>query len=170
MGLIDLPKNCSMKSLLQQYTAYNVWANTKFALLLKEMDSAVLDQEVISSFPSLRKTVNHIWDAELIWLSRMKNQVIAWPPTAQFKDPGIADFLNGSKAFDEFVRLEDDDFLKGSTTYKNSKGEEFTNPNSGIILHCMNHSTFHRGQLVTMLRTLGHTRIPSTDLIAFLRA
>ena len=158
-----------MKTLLHQYTSYNIWANTQFGILLKDLDLALLDKEVISSFPSLRKTVFHIWDAELIWLSRMKKQVVAWPPSAQYKDPSIDEFVNASKAFDEFVRLEDDDFLKGTTTYKNTKGIEFSNPNSGIIMHCMNHSTFHRGQLVTMLRTVGITKIPQTDLIAFLK-
>jgi uncharacterized damage-inducible protein DinB len=158
-----------MKTLLRQYTSYNLWANTQFGILMRDLDPALLDKELASSFPSLRKTVHHIWDAELSWLSRMKNQVVAWPPSAQFKDPAIDAFVNGSKAFDEFVGLEDEDFLKGITTYKNTKGKEFSNPNSGIIMHCMNHSTFHRGQLVTMLRMLGLDKIPATDLIAFLR-
>jgi uncharacterized damage-inducible protein DinB len=158
-----------MKNLLVQYTAYNIWANTQFGILLSDLDPALYDKEIISSFPSLRKTVHHIWDAELIWLSRMKNQVIVWPPSAQFANPAIDEFVNCSKAFDEFVRFQDDDFLKSTTTYKNTKGKEFTNLNSGIIMHCMNHSTSHRGQLVTMLRTIGITQIPATDLIGFLR-
>jgi uncharacterized damage-inducible protein DinB len=158
-----------MKTLLQQYTSYNLWANTHFGIVLKDLDPALLDKEVVSSFPSLRKTIHHIWDAELIWLSRMKNQVIAWPPSARYTDPAIEQFVDGSKAFDEFVRLQDEDFLEGSTSYRNTKGTEFSTPNSGIIMHCMNHSTFHRGQLVTILRNVGITKIPSTDLIAFLR-
>jgi uncharacterized damage-inducible protein DinB len=158
-----------MKPLLSQYTSYNVWANNLFANLLSQLEPALLDKEVISSFPSLRKTVYHIWDAELIWLARLKEQTIAWPPTAQLVNPGIRDFVNGSKAFDEFVRLQDEPFLASTLSYKNVKGEGFSNPNAGIIMHVMNHSTFHRGQLVTMLRTLGHAQIPSTDLIAFLR-
>jgi uncharacterized damage-inducible protein DinB len=38
-----------------------------------------------------------------------------------------------------------------------------------IIMHCMNHSTFHRGQIVTMLRTAGVTNLFSTDLITYYR-
>jgi uncharacterized damage-inducible protein DinB len=158
-----------MKTLLTQYTSYNVWANAIFAGLLQEITPALLDKEVLSSFPSLRKTVHHIWDAELIWLSRLKEQTIAWPPTAQFVNAGIQDFVNGSKSFDEFVRFQSEPFLASETTYKNTKGEKFSNPNSGIIMHVMNHSTFHRGQLVTILRHLGAPQIPSTDLITYLR-
>jgi uncharacterized damage-inducible protein DinB len=158
-----------MKKLLTQYTAYNVWANAQFGSLLKGLEPSLLDKEVISSFPSLRKTVHHIWDAELIWTARLKNQSLAWPPSAQFKDPEIDAFVSTSKAFDEYVRLSDDAFLIASCDYKNTKGHAFANTNADIIMHCMNHGTFHRGQLVTMLRTLGITEIPSTDLIAFFR-
>jgi len=158
-----------MRTLLLQYTSYNTWANTRLGDVLKDLDPVLLDKEVMSSFPSLRKTVHHIWDAELIWLSRLKEQVIAWPPSAQYANPAIADFVNASVSFEAFIRLQDDAFLAGSTVYKNIKGDEFTNPNAGIVMHVMNHSTFHRGQLVTMLRSLGQVTIPSTDLIAFLR-
>ena len=159
----------AMKSMLTRLSSYNVWANMQFAELLKTLDPALLDKEVTSSFPSLRKTVTHIWDAELIWLSRMKNQGLSWPPTAGIKDPRIEDFLSTSKTFDEFVRMKEEAWLDASTNYKNSKGQEFTTQNSGIIMHCMNHSTFHRGQIVTILRSQGVTSIPSTDLIAYLR-
>lgn len=158
-----------MKQQLIRLTAYNIWANEQFAGLLKSLDPQLLDKEVMNSFPSLRKTVHHIWDAELIWISRLKNQVIAWPPSAQYKDPAIDAFLNTSRQFDELVRLSDKDYLRASTSYKNSKGEPFVNTNAEIITHCMNHGSFHRGQLVTMLRTLGVKEIPATDMIVFFR-
>jgi len=38
-----------------------------------------------------------------------------------------------------------------------------------MIMHCMNHSTYHRGQIITLLRELGATEIPGTDMIAYIR-
>jgi uncharacterized damage-inducible protein DinB len=32
-----------------------------------------------------------------------------------------------------------------------------------------NHATYHRGQLVTMLRQIGAEKIPATDFAAFVR-
>ena len=49
------------------------------------------------------------------------------------------------------------------------KGEEFKNGVEGILFHVVNHGTFHRGQILTMLRELGFTSFPSQDLITFLR-
>lgn len=159
-----------MKNQLLDYAQYNVWANQLIAKILINQDNSILDTEVKSSFPSLRKTVHHIWDAELIWFGRMQGKNLPWPPSEHlFSDPSIDKFVETSKEFAAFVGRVDDFFLNSSTAYKNSKGELFETENTGIIMHCMNHSTFHRGQIVTILRTLGVTDIPSTDLITFLR-
>lgn len=157
------------KKLLLQYVTYNHWANHRLASVLLKIDPVLPDKEVKSSFPSLRKTVHHIWDAELAWMSRLKEETVNWPPSAQFIEPSIDQFLGASKNFIEFVASKEDSYFNGSTSYKNIKGNTFSTPNHGIIMHCMNHSTFHRGQLITMLRELGVSELPSTDLIAFLR-
>jgi uncharacterized damage-inducible protein DinB len=60
-------------------------------------------------------------------------------------------------------------FLNSDITYHNFKGENFNNKVSGIIKHVVNHGSFHRGQVVTILRTLGINTIPSTDYIQWLR-
>lgn len=158
-----------MKDLIVQQCSYNVWANKRIAQLLNRIDNTLLDKEVLSSFNSLRETVHHIWDAEIIWLSRMQQKTVNWPPTNVFVNPTITQFVETSEEFLAFVRSKDEVFLNNSTSYKNSKGETFTTLNSGIIMHCMNHSTFHRGQIVTMLRGLGVTDLLSTDLIGYLR-
>ncbi len=49
------------------------------------------------------------------------------------------------------------------------KGEEFIQENRQIIYHCMNHSTFHRGQIISQLRTLGVDKLQATDFIVYLR-
>ena len=70
-----------LKATLLRYTDYNHWANE---LLLKLIESKIgnaqLDKEIISSFPSLRKTVYHLWDAEFIWIKRLKGESLNdWP-------------------------------------------------------------------------------------------
>ncbi|TND09984.1 MAG: DinB family protein [Bacteroidetes bacterium] len=160
-----------MKNLLIQYTQYNLWANSKLAELLMTLDPALYDRELKSSFPSIRKTVNHIWGAEFIWLERLKgNSPTEFPGKNVSPDMPVNTFLEASKAFSRFTEEQAELFFTAETVYKNLKGDTFKNVNSGIVMHCMNHSTFHRGQLVTMLRESGVERgIPSTDLIAYLR-
>ncbi len=48
-------------------------------------------------------------------------------------------------------------------------GTAYFNSVEEIIMHVMNHGTYHRGQLITMLRMVGFTAVESTDFIRYLR-
>lgn len=159
-----------MKSLLKQFVKYNYWANEKFVSLLKEIPPKHLDATVKSSFPSLRKTLFHIWDGEVLYLNRLKGISLDYFPSEKFPLTTPVDkLLKTSLEFYEFVKDENEDFFNRQCTYKNTHGAEFTQTFTEMILHCMNHSTFHRGQIITILRGQGYTTFPQTDLIHFLR-
>jgi uncharacterized damage-inducible protein DinB len=55
-----------------------------------------------------------------------------------------------------------------SIDYANTKGRRYANPLGLLIQHQINHSTYHRGQVTTMLRQLGAQAI-GTDFVTFLR-
>ena len=159
-----------MKKLLLQYVSYNFWANERIVGVLDQLDKEVLDQQLISSFPNLRSTMYHIWDAEIVWINRLKNIRIGWPPSLKFDIAlPLHTFIDASKEFISLVSSEGEGFFSQFTTYKNQQGKEFTQPNSEILMHCMNHSTFHRGQIITMLRKAGYNKFPTTDFIEFSR-
>lgn len=159
-----------MKAILTTYVNYNHWANQRIAGILVKLPAEVLDAGVKSSFTSIRKTVHHIWDAELTWMARLRGEKLAWPPSAQFESPGIADFVITSAGFASFVEAKHEDYFLEECEYKNTKGKPFVTPVNEIIMHCMNHSTFHRGQIVTMLRGLdAGNDLVATDLIVYLR-
>jgi uncharacterized damage-inducible protein DinB len=50
--------------------------------------------------------------------------------------------------------------------YQNLKGETWRYPLWQQMHHVVNHSTYHRGQVVTMLRQLG-AAAPATDLLVY---
>jgi uncharacterized damage-inducible protein DinB len=159
-----------MNYTLQKHLAYNVWANGKFVEILMKTDEKIFEQEVISSFPSLKKTVLHISDAETIWLMRIKGvSPSTWPVFSGTKDECLDGYLNGSKKLAEFFADKDDSYTEQKINFKTISGEAVSETIEGIIFHVVNHGSFHRGQLVTMMRTLGITEIPSTDLIRYLR-
>ena len=158
-----------MKQILETYTSYNLWANKKILDLLAE-NISLLDKEVKSSFTSLRKTINHIWFAEEIWHKRLHGEspTSLAEPTNDFA-AFTKQLLARSQSFIDAVKNNDENYLQAPNTYKAIVGTPFTNPQWEMIMHCMNHSTYHRGQIVTMLRELGATAIPSTDMIGYFR-
>jgi uncharacterized damage-inducible protein DinB len=164
-----------MKKLFEQLAAYNVWANHRIIFILEQLDENEWYKTIPSSFSSLYKTVLHVWDAESIWWQRMRLHEHIVVPSANF-DPSLKDACNGwlhqGMEWENFIKSDQftEEVINSKLIYKNSKGEEFFQPVSEIILHLFNHSTYHRGQLVTMLHALEVEKLPSTDFIVFTRS
>ncbi len=153
---------------------YNIWANAQFIRILRSLEDEKLDMEIVSSFPGIRKTVLHIWGAEDIWMQRLM-QV----PKVEWKALSFNDTIGAlcdnweetSGAYPDYINSKSDpEDFGASIPVTNIKGEKYNDQIAAILQHVFNHSSYHRGQLVTMLRQAGITTIPSTDLIAYVRA
>lgn len=161
-----------MKALLINYLRYNHWANKKICNYLSSVDESQLRGDKSGEYKVIKKIVLHIADGEQTWLARLKGQNI---PHMHNLDLGgnFPDICNhvmeNSAGFIHFVEQKIDGFLNDSTEYINLKGKTFTQNNAEIIMHCMNHSTFHRGQIISMLRHVGYTDQSASDFIMFLR-
>ena len=158
---------------LKKHLAYNEWANTKIADVLREVEDQIFFQDNKSSFPSIAKTVLHIWDAQHIWVSRMQGSSLSKWPSASFKgskDDSLNGLIESSSELSAFIRAKSKSFLSTLYAYKNMKGEPFENTYEDTLFHVVNHTTYHRGQIVTMLRDAGLKVLPATDLIHYLRS
>lgn len=131
------------------------------------------NQEIISSFSSVKKTIFHIWDAESIWLERLQGNSPKEFQSAHFagsfKD-GIEKMMANSNAYLSFLLAKDESYFSGDVSYTHTSGKFYTQRVEDVLTHVFNHSTFHRGQLITMFRQLGlSSGIPKTDFIEFTR-
>lgn len=151
---------------IEALTSYNVWANKQIIQWLKSNDQKLITQECPSSFSSILKTLNHIWDGELFYLSAIKKQPIdkTWNGSIEEVYEGL---ISQSKAFLEYVTTQDVHALEESRSIK-IKTIDGVFPQSELIQHCMNHSTFHRGQIITMGHQLGLNKAPSTDMLFYI--
>jgi uncharacterized damage-inducible protein DinB len=161
-----------MKELLRQWAAYHLWAQQKLLVLIGTLSEEQQHKELASSFSSLYKTVLHMWDAESIWWQRLKLHEKLVIPSENFK-PSMTDAINGllqqSKQWDEWVRSASELALEHVFQYQNSKKEQFKQPVHQVLMQVFNHGTYHRGQLVTLLRQLGVEKIPQTNFIVWSR-
>ena len=161
-----------MKEIFLQYAVYNQWANT---LLLNAVSGLTQEQqhaEVQSSFPSLYKTALHMLDAESIWWQRMRLQERLEIPSQTFSgDMGSlsAQLQQQDKLWSDWVAGASDAALQHEFIYYSMKKERFKQPVYQMLLHLFNHNTYHRGQLVTILRQLQIDKIPQTDFIVWSR-
>ncbi len=161
-----------MKELLLQSAQYNLWANRSIIDTLLALPGNTAHKELNSSFPSIKDTALHSWSAEYIWLQRL--QEVAEPLWIQGMYVGLFkeicnNWIKTSAQLVDYVKQIDKNSLSDICTYKDRKGNAYTTPVWQILHHVFNHATYHRGQLVTMLREVGATQIPGTDFIAFVR-
>ena len=158
-------------ALIRKQFEYDRWANARMLGAVAGISSEAFLKDLGSSFGSIRSTAVHIVSAEWAWLER-------WNGTSpkQMLDP--LDFPDVAALRARWAQLEHDqqDFLQKLTPerleadldYFNLQGEAVTLPLWQQMLHLVNHSSYHRGQITAMLRQVGAKPV-ATDLIGFYR-
>ena len=155
-----------MKELLAKYVAYNLWANGIFTDLILKLPDGDVYKEMPSSFKTIQETVFHICFAENIWMQRLLLAERIIPLNEDLKNdtlPLCKELINQSTQLQKWVSGKNELALTHVFEYKNLKGEFFKQPVNEVLLHVCNHGSYHRGQLVNMLRQMGHEKIPQTD-------
>jgi uncharacterized damage-inducible protein DinB len=150
---------------------YNSWANHRVIDSCAQLSNEQFTRDLGSSFPSVRDTLAHIYGAEWLWLERWHGRVPSSLPTpADFPDLASlrTRWAQHQRELDDYIRSLTPSELQRVIKYKNTQGVSFEGPIWPMLQHVVNHSTYHRGQLTTLLRQLGAQPV-STDLIAFYR-
>lgn len=153
-----------MREILLHLAQYDQWANRRYVERLEGLVEDVLDAPASGSFPSLRATLLHIRDAENVWWCRINGLPYRWPASPE---QGIRSLLVCSDRLGELVENATERDLGRVVEYHDLKGNIHRRTVWSMLLHCFNHSTQHRGQLITQLRILGVDDIPSNDLVAY---
>ncbi len=152
--------------------SYTEWANARVIECVRGLNEEQFARHVPSSFPTIRDTLAHIVLAEWIWLRRWTGESPASRPSWSVEEAPLAVIVDNLEAVQNERRellagLTDED-LQRDLSYRTLNGDPHTNRLGDLMVHVANHSTYHRGQLTTMLRQVGATP-PTTDLIVFLR-
>ena len=152
--------------------AYNAWANRKIFDAAAALPEEQYRRDLKSSHGGIHGTLAHIAWAEQLWLHRW----LARPNPAAPQGRDLVTLGAVRARWDE-VEAERGSFLRGLTagrleetrSVKPSTGGEYVHTLAQMIRHAVDHSTYHRGQVVTLLRQVGAVP-PNTGLIVFYRS
>jgi uncharacterized damage-inducible protein DinB len=151
--------------------AFNSWADNRILDAVMAMPADKAMQDMKSSHGSIHRTLVHLVGAEKIWLSRLSGK-----PDATFLSITEAPTVEALKSIWVAVGFETAKFLGTMTdrklqetfTMKTLKGDTYTLVYWQAFQHMVDHCSYHRGQVVTMMRQSGVTP-PTTGLINFYR-
>jgi|SRR5208283_1086272 len=150
---------------------YDTWATDR---TLESVSSVPMDrylEDLKSSHGGIHGTLVHIYGSSMIWLQRWKGS----PTLSSATTSGILSLESLKSHWKEYQADLDSYFgsldeakLNGFLSYNDLKSNRQSEPLFQQMQHLINHSSYHRGQIVTMLRQIGSKPI-GTDLITFYR-
>jgi uncharacterized damage-inducible protein DinB len=156
---------------MRQLYDFNAWANRRSLSAAAALSPEQFTKPMGSSFSSVRDTLAHIFGAEWIWLERFQGRSpSSLPATTQY--PDVATLSEQWSEFEprllSFVRNLTQSDLDRVFEYKTLKFGVYSNPLWQSMQHLVNHGTYHRGQVTTLLRQHGVNPV-LTDLMHFYR-
>ena len=150
---------------------FNAWANRRVLGAIATLTPEQFTKELGSSFSSVKDTLMHVFGVEWVWLERLQGRSpSAIPDVKEFAEmPKLAARYEEHEGnFLGYVRDVTQGELEEVVDYKTLSFGPGRNSRWQIIQHVVNHGTYHRGQVVAMLRQLGAKGV-GTDLITFYR-
>ena len=146
-----------MKRYFLKLYQYNAWANKRVLNTL--IRQQVSDEKILS-------LMGHIVAAQFLWLHRIKGLP---PPDVKlwgtYELSQLADMAE--KAGTEWLTfVESTDDFNREMTYRNYTGDPYTNNVEMVMIHLVNHSSYHRAQIAMLLRQKGLEPI-NTDFITY---
>lgn len=157
---------------LETMVDYHYWARDRMLEALEPLTPEQYSRDLGSSFKSIRDTATHTYAAEWAWHERWQGRSpTALVPGDRFADlAGLrAAWKDSERAIRTFVdRLGDSD-VDRVIEYKLMNGTPGASPIGHMVQHVVNHASYHRGQITTMLRQIGAAPAKSMDMIAYFR-
>jgi uncharacterized damage-inducible protein DinB len=151
-------------SLLKTQLDYTYWASDRILDAARPLSEEELARDLGNSFGGVLGTLIHIFEGDRMWLSR-----VAGSPRLTLADAGekwMLDSLqnawvNVHLGWIDWAGSLDD--VEKILDYVNLAGNRMKLPVWQVVFHVVNHGTYHRGQITTMLRQLGASAV-SSDL------
>jgi uncharacterized damage-inducible protein DinB len=136
---------------------YHYWARNRMFEALTNLTSDQFTQNLFNSFPSIRDTVVHLYTADWGWHLLWQGQPLTEPPAAD----SFSDLASVQGVWQDQERKV--------RAFVDSLSEADLSGFWWRLLHLVNHASYHRGQVTTMLRQLSVDVPKSQDMIVFLK-
>lgn len=145
---------------------FNYWAKNQMMEAVSELSENQFLRDLSSSFASIRDTLVHSMSAERSWLSTWQETPIHRLKPEDFPSAGsVVTCWDGiEREMREFAESLKE--VQQMVTVAKSDRSRSVYPLRQLIQHVVNHSSYHRGQVATLMRQVG--AIPAkTDLVTY---
>jgi uncharacterized damage-inducible protein DinB len=149
---------------------FHYWARDRMLVAVRALAVELYERALGGSFPSVKDTLGHLYMAEWAWNERWHGRSPAGPP------PAFASLAALEVAWTDlepvvrgFVAGLDEASVARVVEYRLLAGTPGSATIGQMVQHMVNHATYHRGQVTTLLRQLGAAPPEGTDLITYVQ-
>ena len=160
-------------SVLSELLRYKAWANDLIFAALAKLPEAELTAPRPIVFGSILRTLNHTYSMDVVWQANLEGRAHGFKTRNPPASPPFAELRESQKQIDAW-------YIAYATSLSPQDAEQDVHfsfigggpailTRSGILLHVVNHGTYHRGNVAALMYGLG-VPPPTTDLPVYLRA
>jgi uncharacterized damage-inducible protein DinB len=153
-------------------TAYSAWANSLLYAALVEVPEAELNKPRQIIFGNLMRTLNHVHTIDLVWQAHLEGRPHGFTSRTPDVQMTFAELRTAQASIDGwYVRYAEqlsDRCREEVIEFSFIGGGEGSMSRADILLHVVNHTTYHRGHIAAMMYQIP-AQPPTTDLPVFLR-
>jgi uncharacterized damage-inducible protein DinB len=146
-----------MKEYFLKLYQYNAWANKRVLGALEQQE--VSDEKILS-------LMSHVLSAQFIWLHRITDKPTEALPLWERYDLSTLVSMESEIGQKWLAFVTESENFDRKLTYKNYVGNPYVNNVEQIMIHLVNHSTYHRAQIALLMRQKGYEPI-NTDFITY---
>lgn len=157
---------------IRMLTRYSAWANQRLFDALSELADDEVTEQRSEGAGSMLKVLNHAYVVDQIWQAHLLGKPHGFTSRNTDTLPSLGELQSGQCMIDDWYVAYADELAE--KTYGEVVNFEFIGGDPGamtrgdMLLHIVNHKTYHRGFVAQMLYEVSQ-RPPVMDLPVFLR-
>jgi uncharacterized damage-inducible protein DinB len=158
------------KEYFTELASYNNWTDEIIINWLLQLSDQQWEEQITSSFSSIQDTVLHIVSAKKVWVdfwTKVPNPIYLSTVFSGTREELISIWQKASEDLQNFMENYEEENYQELISVKYPNGREVEMMFWQTLPHFVNHATYHRGQLVTMLRQVGFVTFNNTDLFTY---
>ena len=157
---------------IRMLTRYSAWANARMFNALAALPDGEVTATRATGFGNMVNTLNHAYVVDLIWQAHLEGRPHGFTQRITDTEPTLEELRRAQTVLDDWYIAYADQLSNAThddvVSFKFVDGGEGRMTRGDMLLHIVNHKTYHRGMVADMLYQSG-SRPPVMDLPVFLR-
>lgn len=157
---------------LEMLARYKAWADERLYAMLAGLSLDQLATPTPIFAGSILRTLNHVYLMDVVWKSHLLGVPHGLTTRNPEATPPLSELRDAQREIDawyiDYARMMIPDIGGEIVGFTFIGGGEGSMRREDIVLHVINHTTYHRGYITAMLNQMG-VQPQATDLPVFLR-